>query len=89
MKTTDLIQAILMQADHESRATAEHVVDPLRRFGHVWFAEGHWWFSEQRAEISTYTATGSSTAFFTDGEFAVTKPIDGIEVKWIYKEAGQ
>jgi len=77
-----LIQAILRAADNRSRAQAEHVVDPLRYFGTVWFAEGHWCFSEQRAEISTYTATGYSSNFFNEAEFVVTKPVDEVEVKW-------
>lgn len=69
MKTTDLIQAILRTADNLPRAQAEHVVDPLRYFGQVWFAGGHWWFSEQRAEIATYTASSISSSAFGDGQF--------------------
>jgi hypothetical protein len=71
VKTDDLIREILRNADHESRATAEHVVDPLRRFGTVWFADGHWWFSEQLAEIATYTANGGSISRFGEGQFEV------------------
>ena len=71
MKKRDLIQAILLEADSCPRATAEHVVDPLRRFGQVWLAGGHWWFSEQRAEVSTYTANGGASSIFGEGQFEV------------------
>lgn len=74
MKTIDLIRAILRAADNRPRAQAEHVVDPLRYFGQVWFAEGHWRFSEQRAEISTYTANGGSSNVYGEGQFEVKQP---------------
>lgn len=71
MNKQALIRAILRAADNRPRATAEHVVDPLRYFGQVWFAEGHWWFSEESAEISTYTANGVSGSVFGYGQFEV------------------
>jgi hypothetical protein len=72
MDKQDLIRAILRVADQErSDASSEKIVTPLRAFGTVWFAEGHWMFTEQVAEIGTYTANGGSISRFGEGQFDV------------------